>query len=231
VGAVGSLANAQGGGKCCYCEIGDQPTSQQGFFRTGCKIWLGDQKDCDTKEIVAQNTNYSAMDLKCDGGTMAVGYVGHWGSSSEMVGYLDDVIVPAMQKHHLSVNVENTACSAMNYPAAIVDFIKGLRLPPGQTLSVSGNQVESIGVWDHVLGKRINFMASISSIDEKVTYPSCKQYEGYNCVQQVQSGQPATCAEKDGSTKVLYCCGVTSDFTRANSQKFIWTTQDQCSAQ
>lgn len=229
--STGVFAHAATGGKCCYCEIGAEPVSEGKFFNMGCKLWLKDQKNCDVKEIVPQGTDYSAMNLACDGGTLSVGYVGHWNSSEEMVEYLQASIVPVMAKHHVSVTVDNTACSSMNNPPVIVNYIKSLGLSSNQTLTIRGNQLTSVGEWTHLLGQSANFTATVSSVGEKVIYPACKQYEGYNCIQQVQRGQPATCIEKDGRPQVLVCCGVTADITRSNSMKYIWTTQDQCSQQ
>lgn len=218
--------------KCCYCEIGQYPENQQGFFKMGCNIWLAAQKNCDVKEIVPQNTNYSEGDLQCKGGDLVVGYVGHWGSSYETVRYLANRIVPAMQKHGVSVEVDNTACLAMSQPHTVLDYVKGLGLPENQSLSVSGNQVLSIGKWDAVLGDSVNFGAKVSSTQSAVMYPLCKRFRGYNCIGQIQLQNFGTCMEEDGQLKKLGCCAVPGspqpDGMNVPTTNYIWTEGESC---
>lgn len=219
--------------KCCYCEIGDYPSEQQGFFKVGCNLWLAGQKNCDIKEIVPQNTRYQDMNLSCANGEMSVGYVGHWGSSYQMVSYLQRTIVPAMQKHNVSVKVDNTACLAMDNPNIIHDYIKAIPFNRDQFLDVKGNQVLSIGKWDSVIGKSANFAASVSSRLDTVDYPSCKSFRGYNCVQQVQLGQYGYCRENNGSVVQLTCCGVQDDSNFESSYmntvlKYQWVDKKNC---
>lgn len=161
--------------KCCYCEIGNYPQNQQSFFKMGCNLWLGSQKNCDVKEIVPQNSRYDQMDLQCKNGDLVVGYVGHWGSSYETVDYLQRTIVPVIKNQNVSVKVDNTACLSMSSPKVVFDFVKSLNLPEGKNLSVVGNQVISIGKWDTLLGSSINFGAMVSADKEEIQYPSCKK--------------------------------------------------------
>ncbi len=218
--------------KCCFCEIGDLPASQQSFFKMGCNMWLKTQKNCDVKAVVPQNANYADMNLSCRNGEMSVGYVGHWESSYQTVNYLQRSIVPAIKNHNVSVQVNNTACRSMSAPDDVFKFVKGLALPTGKSLSVVGNQVLSVGKWDILLGSSINFIAGASSNKDSVQYPSCKSFKDRPCMQQIQQNESAVCIAGNKKQTQLTCCGVEEMSMGESSQmqlKFVWTEKLNCS--
>jgi len=221
-----SLANAEAPQKYCFCEIGNYPESQQVFFKVGCDMWLGAQRNCAVQETVPQNHNYSQMEFP-RGSQLVVGYVGHWSSSYEMINYLDQVIVPAMNKHHLSAVVDNTACLGMDHPEAVQHYIRGLNLARDQALDVRGNQTVSVGKWGDFMPS-LNFWAHVSSRRSEVSYPNCKAYEDYPCGEAIQLNQSARCLDKNKEVSQLRCCKVPYDGGRRPSHKIIWATPDRC---
>lgn len=217
--------------KCCFCETGNYPENQIGFFEMGCNIWLGSQNDCDETQIVPYyHTKYEDMKLSCQGGEVAIGYVGHWGSSSELVYYLNSIVLPAMKTHDVSVYVDNTACSAMNHPEIVQDAVRNIASEVNKELIVQGNQVLSIGKWDVVAGGSSNFSAIASSNSESVIYPSCSNYRDKPCFSGIQNGQTGQCEEKNGHLTELVCCETEID----NHQMFIketmylWSERRNC---
>lgn len=217
--------------KCCFCEIGNLPVSQQSFFKMGCNMWLKTQKNCAMKAVVPQNTNYADMNLSCRNGEMSVGYVGHWESTYQTINYLQSSIFPAIKSHNLSVQVENTACRSMSAPDEVLKFIKNLALPTGKSLSVVGNQVLSVGKWDILLGSSINFIAGASSNKDSVQYPSCKSFQDRPCIQQVQQQETGVCIAGSKKLTQLTCCGVEEMSSGESSEmrlKFVWSEKGNC---
>ncbi len=231
--------------KYCYCEIGDEPKSQQGFFEIGCNMWVGQQGVCEVKKIVEQNHDYTQENIPA-GSQLIVGYVGHWGGGAsdyvqkedgtwdfqtyyggagEMVHYLSKRIVPAMKKFNISAVVDNTACLAMDNPNKIQDYIHSLNLPRTQLLAVRGNQAISIGKWGD-FAPSANFWATVSSTSNTVIYPRCKAFEDYNCVQQAQDGQVGTCLDGQGKPAQLKCCKTQSRYTKG--MVYLWSKPEAC---
>ncbi|MFZ4404491.1 MAG: hypothetical protein ACOYOK_10355 [Pseudobdellovibrionaceae bacterium] len=177
--------------KLCYCEVGEYPSGQQKFFKVGCDIWLSEQKNCDVKEKVPQNFDYtqlaefSSAKTEDQAPLLVVGFVGHFSGSREMISYLNQSIVPIL-KTGASVEVDNTACLSMKNPDFVLQYVKSLELPKNQTLKVTGNQATSIGKWDVVLGRSKNVPAVATSQSTEVIYPSCKRNQGMNCIQQIK---------------------------------------------
>lgn len=220
--------------KGCFCEIGNYPSNQQGFFQVGCDAWLSEQKGCSVKKIVAQDTNYAGLIASGQagvsyGGELAIGYVGHWGSSEEMVGYLMRSVTPALKNWGVSVTVDNTACSAMNRPEVVNAYVQSLNLPSTQKLEVKGVQLTSIGMWEKFIPSRSNFWASVSSKSPAVTYPKCNYYEGSNCMAMVQAGMDATCDRK-GEKIQLTCCEVKKNpySTISGGKQWVWSEEKFC---
>jgi hypothetical protein len=219
-----SVANAD---KCCFCEVGTDPANQMGFFKKGCQLWLNMQKNCDSKEIVPERTQYQFRDLKCD--NLAIGYVGHWSSALETAIYLRDFIAPTMQKFALkNVVVDNTACSGMNNPEIVSTVVHSIPLNPGQRLEVVGNQADSIGMWEVILGPSYNFWARVESDKPGITFPSCRQFEDRPCLTNVQYGQGGRCVDRSGQLKSLKCCTVVENRGETNLSRVVWSEPQYC---
>jgi hypothetical protein len=212
--------------KACFCEIGAQPESQQGAFNTGCKLWLRAQKDCNSTEIVPQNTDYTKRTFPHRISEIAVGYVGHWNDSQELIEYLRTSIVPVMTQKGVTVSVDNTACRSMNDPQEVFDYVRSLRFQKGQRLNVKGNQTISVGKWDTIL-KGLNFYAAISSEKDRVIYPACKEFQNYNCMMQVQLGEVGSCLDKNNHLTQLRCCKL-KQVIFEGPDHYVWQTQDNC---
>jgi hypothetical protein len=218
--------------KCCYCEIGDGPANEIGFFKLGCNMWLAKQNDCAFKQTVEQNYPYadiSTNDLVCaNGGTMNVGYVGHWSGSKETVTYLKKILLPAIRRHAMTINFDNTACKAMQDPNMVQSFIVRERLPNGTALNARGNQVDSIGLWEKVFGKSPNFWAIASTDHPNVQYPDCASFENMNCMQNVQLNEKAVCKSNShgGKLRTLACTEVKTRIIGPNNRgydiHYIW---------
>jgi hypothetical protein len=189
--------------KACICEIGTQPANQHRAFSIGCTLWLNSQKECATKTKVDFGASYTNLPPEVT--QLAVGYVGHANSSTELVNYLQTTISPLMSIRPISVYVDNTACRTMNHPDEVLSYIKSLSFPPGQTLVVRGNQVGSIGKWDVLIGSRYNFPATVSFPANTISYPACKQFAGYNCLSNVQLNEVGVCLDKAGALASLRC--------------------------
>ena len=165
----------------CYCEVGNYPPDQQKFFRAGCDLWLKDQKNCDFKKTVSQNYNYrSVVDFKKTN-QLKIGYVGHWSNASETIQHLHEHIVPLAKEFSISLDVDNTACKALDDPYYVNDYLKTQRLPANSAITYKGNQVNSVGLWEKLLGPSLNLNASVSSVTQQVSFPRCLLFEGRNC--------------------------------------------------
>lgn len=218
-------------GQSCYCEIGAYPTNQQKFFRTGCSLWLKDQRNCDQKKIVSQDFNYrSELIANSSISKLRIGYVGHWSGSEETVRYLDFNIIPVIKDFSVSVDIDNTACLAMKDPYYVRDYIWQQRLPANATLTFKGNQVNSVGKWDFILGPSLNLVAQASSNNYQVSFPRCLLFEGRSCLENPQSNNSGLCLDDQKKLKRLTCCQKLIDVGIGDApsyqEKFIWS--DQC---
>lgn len=215
----------------CYCEIGDEPVSEQGFFRAGCEIWLTQQKNCTSKQIVPQNHSYMNELKERPANRLTVGYVGHWASSQQMVRYLETSILPTIDAHGISVTLDNTACRAMNDLFLLQSYMTDISLPQGKELVVRGNQAISVGLWDIILGKSHNFQATLRKYSQNrpdIVYPLCKTYEGKPCLKEYQGDETAICLE--GKNRIVLSCAAAHSKVEQNDpyvkfnqrNRFVW---------
>jgi hypothetical protein len=211
--------------QCCFCEIGNYPVNERGWYKNGCQLWLSSQKNCTTKEIVDQNTHYASKDLKCN--QIVLGYVGHWENSYETVTYLNNIIAPLMERHPASVFIDNTACSAMKDPELVLNKIQQIKRSQNQKLIVRGNQVISIGKWDTLFGKGYNFWAQVQTDKSEVIYPQCKDFDGYNCWTPDQINEQGLCVAGK-KMRTLKCCPVRDWNSEPYTEKHIWSDPSEC---
>lgn len=204
--SFGALAGSQK--TCCVCETGTFPSKETGFFYQGCRFWLDDQKNCTTRQIVPKGYQYE--NLACTEGLLKIGYVGHWSGSIETVRYIEQVLVPLMNQNNVDIFVDNTACLALQessrVQAHMVDLSKGSRMPAGKNLTIRGNQVSSVGIWEKLMGPSYNFGALVSTQFLEARLPKCEQFEGRSCLATVQHGEEAHCISKNKTKKTLQCC-------------------------
>lgn len=240
------------GPRCCVCQTGEGPKNQIPFFQAGCQLWLTMQSGCDSKamlpyeEMMGSAVRESVLPLpeSCRLGTLKLGYVGHWGSSGQLEIFIDRVLLPTAKKYHVSVDYENTACSAMDRPEDIVRMLqkRAKEIPKMKTIRVLGNQATSVGLWDGVIPGRSNFYAIADSRTDCVAFPFCDEFEGRSCLGSVQRGERANCRTRTTRrNKMLQCCLRTVGPSKmmmplpsyqrpseAKVQTYIWSPDSEC---
>lgn len=231
---LGSIWMPAASAKSCYCETGTSPSSEAPLFWIGCKLWLAGQNGCGSKKIVANGYDYLGSGDSFDS-EIAIGYVGHWGSSSEMVDYVNSSVYPLMSRTDSSVIVDNTACLAMSDPEKILAAMSqwAPTFKPGQTLAIRGNQTVSVGEWSILPGfGSMDFPAVVSSTSGTVQYPKCEGFRDNNCFAAAQAGKDAVCENNDGSLTALSCCSVLVPGQGRQRATYVrnelWETETNC---
>lgn len=224
---------------CCYCEVGNFPENQKKFFHTGCEFWLKSQSHCVSKEVVPQNTDYSFF--SCPSERLKIGYVGHWSNSQETWNYLQNSILPLFKRKFREIELDNTACRSIDRPEFLLKKILEQNWGNSLRLVVEGNQVDSVGLWEKLLGPSINLKAKVDTEIGKVTYPNCKKFLNRPCMKDVQLSQSGYCQRGDKSfsfrgtsstmLQEIACCKVEEvgrgeDSTTA--VRFLWTDKKNC---
>lgn len=120
---LGASAARAGGGTCCVCQIGLKPAYQRGFFRKGCETWLQEQKGCSSSAVIDAETKPLPV-AACAGGSLRLGYVGHWSGVGETYNYYLQYVQPAMNEQRVSVYWDNTACKGLDKPDAFLSLFK-----------------------------------------------------------------------------------------------------------
>lgn len=211
----------------CYCEIGAYPQDQQKFFRIGCQIWLGEQENCQIKKIVPQFYNYLNEWNYSRTTKLHIGFVGHWSNSDETMNYLDEQIFPMLRQNINHIEIDNTACKALDRPYEVQNHINRERLPANVTLKLKGHQVNSVGKWDKLIGNSFNLDAMVSTIHGQPAFSSCKYFEGKSCLHTVQLNDSGLCLNQNQKLKKLTCCkrlvdsGNGEDMTP--QEKYLWS--------
>jgi hypothetical protein len=191
---------------CCICQTGQiAPDWQKPFFKLGCDKWLADQSGCDSKQTTDDFDQLVPLASACKGGTVKLGYVGHWNTGfSEW--FLEAYVLPMANPLELgeSVEIDNTACLVMDnvpYLQSIIDFIP---LAPGKHIRLEGSQSESIGEFDTFLPGLWEVKASIDTRNPNPAYPRCSDVQNAACIT-MQEDEQVVCANADQSTTVLTC--------------------------
>jgi len=125
--------------------------------------------------------------------TVKVGYVGHWSSASQSVGFLKDQIVPVIEKHNVAFEIDNSACSATDNPYIVSEYLKKLDTHVSSKIKFKGNQVISTGGWDPLLPGKNNLWSKIDGNTLDVEFPLCKQFEESACWDIFQEGATGLC--------------------------------------
>jgi hypothetical protein len=198
---------------CCICQTGLKPTNEIHWFKKGCKLWLSKQKNCSSKKIEPiDKVDLVNSALKCEGGVVKLGYVGHWGSSSELIDFLSKSLVPTSKAYKVDIDYDQTACTSMNNPALVEDFFDSLNIE--NKITVKGNQVTSTGMWDDVLPHKTNFWAKINSHEKKIQFPKCSNFKNKTCFGKYQKNETGICL--DGEEEVILKC------TKVSSILYRW---------
>ncbi|MNS93954.1 hypothetical protein D3C72_1281550 [compost metagenome] len=204
-----NVASVQG--DCCVCQTGIGPTKWIPFFKLGCSVWLGQQKNCGYKDTHSfGNYDLSQIPKSCDGRTLKLGYVGHWGTSQGTVFYSRKMIKELVQERSMSVEFENTACRGSDDGQLIAKEISDMSLPEGKHFSLQAYQVASVGLWEVLIPGKPNFWSRFDTRTNKMEYPSCKEFLFRGCSSTLakQLGKSALCQEDENTLRKLTCCEV-----------------------
>lgn len=198
-------------GDCCICQTGIGPTKWIPFFKLGCAVWLGQQKNCGYKDTHSfGDYDLSHIPKSCDGGILKLGYVGHWGTSQGTIFYSQKIIKELVQDRNMSVEFENTACRGSDDGEKIAKEISLLNIPPERHFSLQAYQVPSVGLWEVLIPGKPNFWSKYDSRTGKIEYPSCNEFlfRGCSSVLAKQLGKSALCREDENTLRKLTCCDV-----------------------
>ncbi|MFP5520545.1 MAG: hypothetical protein ACLGGX_11620 [Bdellovibrionia bacterium] len=241
---MGSMANATQ--KACICLMGTEPRRETGFFKKGCEEWISEQKNCSHKSI--EFIDYYKKDWQLpasvQGGSLELGYVGHWPDTALSIAYFNNILIPMINKNKVDVSFDNTACNGLDdakkftgYFDILKDYYSNMHslnssrypLPTWMTKTIKyrANQVVSVGMWDRFVGgSSMNFYADVDLNKSTVKYPSCSKFLDKVCHQGMQKGQSGLCEELDGSIKTLSCCE--QDPIYGGSSGAFWEAKTSC---
>lgn len=169
-------------------------------------MWLNDQKNCSSKSIVEHGYSYVG-DSQCQ--NFNIGYVGHWADSYQTTHYLEQTILPLTRYPNSTVNIDNTACRAMLDPYQVQNFINRQSLPKNFQMTFNGNQVNSVGKWDNILGGSYNLNATLktqAAAKAELTFPACRQFISKNCLEKFQAQESGLCLDQNQKLKKITCC-------------------------
>lgn len=176
----------------CICQYPKQDArfgtgvkGEIGFYKMGCALWQIFERGCRKRKVFDINKDMTPfLDKKLrPNEKIKLSYVGHWGSSNEFIEYLDYTVKPLLDRYQSSVEVENTACLAMEDAASVQKHIDTYDLTDNVNLKVNGNQTTSIGMWDKLWpGYGKADLYAISDSDKRSPlYPSCNKFINKRC--------------------------------------------------
>jgi len=190
----------------CVCQTGASPEYQIPFFQLGCIMWLA-TKSCNKKEMISVRDDISnEIPKESEGHTLHLGYVGHWGSSSQLIRFVENNVAPVIKEKDMSLKLDNTACNAMDDPELVKEYVDTRGLAnPGRTIELKGNQTISIGGWNAVTFGDANLNAIVKNKKQKSILPQCKEFKNEFCVGLFQEMEVGRCVDKNGKEKLLFC--------------------------
>lgn len=192
----------------CICQTGSFPKNQIAFFKSGCVQWNAFQK-CQKKIIVDQEISLEKIIAsEPQVRTIKLGYVGHWSSAKQTTNFLKSQVVPVIQEHNVSFDIDNTACLATNNPFVIKNYLAKLDNNISSNIQIRGNQVVSTGGWDSILPQKTNLWSSINGESLEVIFPLCKNFVGKACLGAFQQNARGICFDQEKNRhQFLMCLG------------------------
>jgi hypothetical protein len=189
----------------CICQTGSSPKEEIKFFKLGCNTWNSTQS-CSEKIIIGLNDSIDdALASRPEVKSVKLGYVGHWGSSSEVVDFLRDKVIPVAKKRDIYFDIHNSACSSMENPYEIQKYLKSIG-EDARHIHFLGNQVISTGGWDPLLPGKNNFWASINGSSLNIEFPNCKEFEKKQCMKMFQNDEQSICFNQNENKFVFLRC-------------------------
>lgn len=189
----------------CICQTGSKPANQVAFFKAGCKLWNLAQKCSKKITISVEDSIENILSKRPKVRTVKLGYVGHWGSSTEAAIFLKDKILPSIKKFDTYFSINNTACLSTENPYEILNFLKSIGKYASH-IDFKGNQAVSTGIWDSVMPGKNNFWANINGSSLTVTFPHCKEYENKLCAKMFQKNEQGICYDDRLDQHVFLKC-------------------------
>jgi hypothetical protein len=191
----------------CVCEIG-QNKNEKAFYKLGCNTWLNNRK-CDSRRVLDRKNGFSLsahlQELR-QGDVLELGFVGHWLNFYQTINYISDQVVPLVQKRRIDVNYDNTACSPMDDPEGVQEYLMDLKLPAQNHIMIKGSQGISIGMWDVLFIGQANFYAYAHSDWTTPKFLPCKNIEGKVCSASFQKGETGRCYDRLQKKLVWLSC-------------------------
>ncbi len=194
---------------CCRCHYQNEFGLDGAVLGIGCAVWLLEQRVCQLGEI--REETYSSFELPefCEGGTLKLGYIGHWGSVMTP-GVVQNQLIPVAQKYDVKIEYENTACDVLSN----AEYIQRLLNEHNDLdIEVRASQVETVGLGD----KMIMPQTRVSSKLDKPIYPPCDQIAENQCMNFLHRSEKMKC-DDHGITRTLGCCKktVTREYRDSN---------------
>lgn len=201
---------------CCICQTDNEIDSEIPFYELGCQIWLTG-KFCSFEKMVDIDEDLNnVLPNECDGKKVKIGYVGHWSSSWRSERFIESRIMPLIKERKMSVEIDNTACSATSDTVKLQEFILSLNIPLDQYLKFKGNQVTSTGLWRRATPWKENFYSIADSRYEEAQFPKCSEFEDRTCSAEFQKNESAKCSDDNsGDIRSLQCCFAEYEFERS----------------
>lgn len=199
----------------CICQTSGQASS----LKMGCSAWFVGE-ECKEKVVVSESKSISNIIDEFDHvEDIKIGYVGHWTSSGESVSFLQEQIIPAIKKHDVNIEIDNTACRATSYPYEIVKYLKEDAADYAHKIKFKGNQVTSTGLWDSALPGKNNFWAIVDGDKLSVEFPKCSEFENQVCWGKFQGDEIGICHDEERDKYVELECHKTTRKVQVNAGK------------
>lgn len=223
---------------CCVCQTGEAPQYQTPFFAIGCAMWMSVQSNCSFRSIrTIERYVPMSLPLSCKNKTLKLGYVGHWGSTEELIEQLRRSVLPTTVSYNMSVEIDNTACMSMDDPPLMQKFLKSLPMQD-RYVRIKGNQTISIGMNDAYTPGRNAISAVSDSRALEAEYPKCSDYHNRSCTKfPIEAwAQSGGCRDQSGALRSLSCCKVQQEYeviameevVKRKRSATLWKFSEEC---
>lgn len=234
-----STSSFAGKNTCCICETGEPYDDiEADFFKLGCTGWLAKNgcglyksqspivdgynstlkqpsmeelcREVDKSEEKKEQlgAKFFQIPKKCE--KLKVGYVGHWGSSKQLINYMRNTLGKFLEHTNIPIEIDHTGCSGMSNPEALHSYVRSLTLKKDQYIKVKASQTVSIGAFEYIFPGLQNLYAISDSRKASIQFPKCSAFERDKCVGFEQQGLGGSCIGKDNEQKTITCCRVLS---------------------
>lgn len=198
----------------CACEIG-QDKSEKSNFQLNCGIWLK-SKSCSTKTMVNRQAGTALskyLPRLHNGDKLLLGYVGNWSDSTQTLLYVEDQLIPLLQKKPINIFYENLASNAMDDPDGVQDALVNMSLPVDSQITIKGSQTIAVGLLESILADLTPFHVQASTEWLVARFMNCNEIEGKSCSAAYQALEKGRCHDTNINRRMwLYCKKSDSSF-------------------